>query len=79
MSSNKMGPVRWQNLVRIFEAEGFTKDRQRGSHIIMVKEGIKRPLVIPTYQNISPQIINANCKSAGITRARYIELVKELG
>ena len=79
MSNTKMGPVRWQVLVQIFEAVGFTEDRQSGSHIIMVKEGIKRPLVIPKYPNVGLDIIKANCKTAGITRKQYLELAEAVG
>ena len=74
---NKIVPAPWRTLVRIFEAEGFTKDRQKGSHIIMVKSGIKRPLVIPKYKAVGVPIIQSNCKTAGMSRERYLELLEE--
>jgi len=45
-------PVRYAQLVRVFERDGFTFRRQRGDHLIYTKPGVKRPLVIPMYQEI---------------------------
>ena len=42
-------PIHYQQLVRVFELEGFLYDRQVGDHLIYTKEGLKRPLVIPMY------------------------------
>jgi predicted RNA binding protein YcfA (HicA-like mRNA interferase family) len=45
-------PVHYTTLVRVFERDGFRFDRQRGDHLIFVKPGVKRPLVIPAYEEI---------------------------
>ena len=39
-------PVSYQILVRVFERDGFRFARQSGDHLIYVKPGVKRPLVI---------------------------------
>lgn len=40
-------PVHFRDLIRVFEADGFSFDRQEGDHRIYIKPGLKRPLVIP--------------------------------
>jgi len=73
-----LGPIHWRTLKRVFEFEGFEVARTRGSHIIMTKRGVKRPVVIPRYSEIRAPIIRASLKTAGISVARFRELVSRL-
>ncbi len=45
---SKITPIDYRKLIRIFELEGFKVSRQKGDHVSMVKEGVKRPLIIKT-------------------------------
>ncbi len=72
----KLTPTDWSTLVRIFEADGFRKVRQKGSHISMKKSGVKRPVVIKKSKNVSVDNIKSNMKTAGMSRERYFELLK---
>jgi predicted RNA binding protein YcfA (HicA-like mRNA interferase family) len=74
----KLTSVSWQTLVRIFEADGFKADRTRGSHIVMTKPGILRPVVIPKYDELGPDIILSNLRTAKMSRERYFELLNKL-
>lgn len=67
--------MKWATLVRIFEAVGFTVDRQRGSHIIMVKAGTLRPVVIPQHRAVGVPIIQNNLTTAQLSREQYFELL----
>lgn len=73
---DKLTPTDWNTLVRIFEADGFTKKRQKGSHISMSKTGISRPVVIPQEKDVAVHVIRGNMKTAGMSRKRYFELLK---
>lgn len=42
-------PVDWQTLERFFVTAGFRFARHEGSHRSYVREGVSRPVVIPTY------------------------------
>ena len=66
----------WKTLVRIFEADGFKVERQKGAHIIMSKEGTPRPLVIPQRQRVSIHIVKSNMRTADMSRERYMKLLK---
>lgn len=69
-------PVDYKALVKVFEQDGFTFDRQHGDHLIYVKHGVKRPLVIPTYKEIPVFIIKNLLRTSGMSRERYLELLK---
>jgi predicted RNA binding protein YcfA (HicA-like mRNA interferase family) len=76
MPKRKIRPVHYTTLVRIFELDGFEVRRQRGDHIIMVKPGVKRPVVIKTSPRRVPVIhIRTNMTTAGMSRERYFELL----
>ena len=73
----KFSPVDWKTLERVFLAAGFHFVRQEGSHRSYVKEGIARPVVIPTYREIPVFIIRNNLKTASISREDYLRLLDE--
>jgi predicted RNA binding protein YcfA (HicA-like mRNA interferase family) len=52
-------PVHFQSLIRVFEQDGFRFDRQAGDHLIYVKVGVRRPLVIPMYRAVPVFIVKA--------------------
>jgi predicted RNA binding protein YcfA (HicA-like mRNA interferase family) len=64
----RLGPVDCQTLVRFFEDHGFRRERQRGSHLTMVKQGVHRPVVIPMHSDVYPPIILSNLRTAGLSR-----------
>lgn len=72
----KISPVSYKKLVKVFEAEGFKKVRQKGDHLIYTKESVLRPIVIPAYKEVPVFIIKNNLKAAGISRERYFKLLK---
>lgn len=68
-------PVPYTTLVRIFERDGFAFHRQHGDHLIYTKAGVKRPLVIPIYQEVPVFIIKNLLRTSGMSRERYFELL----
>ncbi len=69
-------PVPYQILIRVFEQDGFSYDRTEGDHLIYVKPGIRRPLVIPMYREVPVFIIKNLLRTSGMSRDRYF-LLKE--
>ena len=53
--------------VRVFEKPGWEVARQRGSHIIMVKEGEMVTLSIPDHKEIAKGTLRSLIRTAGIT------------
>ena len=71
-----IAPVHFKKLVRAFELSGFVLDRTEGDHLVYVKKGTKRPVVIPTYKQVPVFIIKNNLRSAKISREEYFQLLK---
>jgi predicted RNA binding protein YcfA (HicA-like mRNA interferase family) len=74
-----MPPLRsvdYRTLAKVFEQDGFTFHRQRGDHLIYTKPGVKRPLVIPMYKELPVFIIKNLLRTAGMSRERYFDLLK---
>lgn len=69
-------PVHYRKLVKVFERSGFTLDRQEGDHLIYIKQGIKRPIVVPMYKEVPVFIIKNNLRSAEISRTDFFHLLK---
>jgi predicted RNA binding protein YcfA (HicA-like mRNA interferase family) len=67
----------YRTLVKVFEQDGFAFNRQHGDHLIYTKAGVKRPLVIPMYQQVPVFIIKNLLRTAGMTRERYFDLLKD--
>ena len=76
-STGKLTPVGWHTLVRIFEADGFSVEREKGSHLSLTKPGVLRPVIIPKYSEIGRDIIQNNMRTAGMSRKRYFELLND--
>ncbi len=73
----RLAPQHYRILVKIFERAGFPVKRTHGSHIIMNKPGVDRPLVIPKYERVNVDIIEANLRTAKMSREEYFDLLRE--
>jgi predicted RNA binding protein YcfA (HicA-like mRNA interferase family) len=74
----RITPVHWHRLERIFLAAGFRFVRQRGSHRAYVKQGLSRPVIIPTYEEVPVAIIRNNLKTAGHFQRGILQTAREL-
>lgn len=75
----RLHPVSVETLIRVFEADGWVRTRQKGSHLSLTKPGHKRPLVIPTNKKEAEVwLIRTNLRTAGMDRGRYFELLERV-
>lgn len=72
---SRITPIHYKKLVKVFEYLNFHLDRQEGDHLVYIKNGIKRPVVIPMYNDIPIFIIKNDIKSAGISRSEYVRIL----
>jgi len=80
MSDQKIVPIHYSLLIRVFQYDGFTIRRRKGDHVIMTKPGINRPLVIKTNPKLVPVThIRTNMTTAGMSRERYFEILSQIG
>ncbi len=75
--SPRIGPVHWKVLECVFLRVGFQFERQRGDHRVYTRPDCLRPIVIPTYNEIDPDIILSNMRTAGMGRDEYFRLLRD--
>ncbi len=61
--------------VRVFEKLGWEAARQRGSHIILVKEGEIATLSVPDHKEIAKGTLRSLIRSAGLTVEAFVQEV----
>jgi predicted RNA binding protein YcfA (HicA-like mRNA interferase family) len=64
-----------ESAVRAFRRAGWAVDRQRGSHIIMIKAGHPASLSIPQHRELAPGTLRALIRAAGITVEQFLDLL----
>ena len=72
----KITPTDYKTQVKIFELAGCKYMRTRGDHLIYHHAEAIRPVVIPKYNEIPVFVIKNNMKVIGLSRERYLELLK---
>ena len=60
---------------RAFEGDGWVFDRQEGSHMVLVKDGITENLSIPNHRELPKGTLRKLISRAGLTRDEFIELL----
>lgn len=71
----RITPVGWRTLEKVFLADGFVLEREKGSHRVYSKPSVSRPVVIPKYKELGVDIIKSNMRTAGMSNRRYFNLL----
>lgn len=61
-----------RQVVRIFVKLGWEIARQRGSHIILVREGHPATLSVPDHRKVARGTLRALIRRAGLTPEEFI-------
>jgi len=62
--------------VKAFERDGWTKARQRGSHVIMVKDGSMATLSVPDHKEVAKGTLRSLIRASGLSADEFIKLAK---
>lgn len=73
----RITPIHWKVLECIVLKCGFIFDRQKSSHRLYTKPNVKRPITIPTYNEILVDIIQSTIRTSQISRTKYFELLNQ--
>jgi predicted RNA binding protein YcfA (HicA-like mRNA interferase family) len=65
--------LRPREVVRAFEKLGWGVARQRGSHIILTKEGHIATLSVPNHPEVARGTLRSLISRAGITLEEFLE------
>ena len=64
-----------RKVVRVFENLGWQVARQRGSHVIMVKDSEIASLSIPDHKEVAKGTLRSLIRTAGITVDEFVSEV----
>lgn len=64
-----------REIVRAFERDGWILVRQRGSHMIMVKESLPVTLSIPDHREVAKGTLRSLIRSSGLTVESFVVLL----
>lgn len=65
--------VSGRKAVRAFEKLGWQVARQRGSHIVLVKEGEMATLSVPDHRELAKGTLRSLIRAAGITVDEFVQ------
>lgn len=65
--------LRGRQVVQAFEKLGWRVARQRGSHVIMVKDGERATLSIPDHDEVARGTLRSLIRSAGSTIEAFVQ------
>jgi predicted RNA binding protein YcfA (HicA-like mRNA interferase family) len=64
-----------REVVRALGKDGWHMVRQRGSHMILVKEGHTATLSVPDHREVAKGTLRSLIRSSGLTVEEFIALV----
>lgn len=74
----RLAPVDWRTFEKFLFAVGCKYVRAKGDHRVYWREGLTRPVIIKTVHDLGPDIIMANLRTLGISRADYLRILETL-
>ena len=64
-------------VVKVFGRDGWELARQKGSHMILVKEGSWATLSVPDHREIAPGTLRSLIRASGLTVEAFLALTKK--
>ena len=64
-----------ERAVRAFLQAGWTRDRQVGSHVILVKPGHAAVLSVPLHREIAPGTLRALIRVSGMSVQQFQDIL----
>ncbi len=71
----KLPAISGADAVKTFCRDGWRFDRQRGSHVVLLKEGRSASLSIPQHRELAPGTLRSLIRAAGLTVDTFCELL----
>ena len=74
----RLPTLKYRKVIKVLMKIGFTKARQTGSHLILVKKDVKKIVTVPVHSNrdIKRGTLMAIIKQAGLTVKDFLDLLK---
>jgi predicted RNA binding protein YcfA (HicA-like mRNA interferase family) len=72
---SKLPLLSWRDVVKALARAGFQVARQKGSHLILVKDDAVVP--VPKHEEIKRGLLLEIIAEAGLTKEEFLRLVKQ--
>ena len=66
----------WREVVKVLAKAGFQVARQKGSHLILIKD--EHIVPVPKHKEIKRGLLMEIIAEAGLTREEFLKLLKEI-
>jgi predicted RNA binding protein YcfA (HicA-like mRNA interferase family) len=74
--SGQVPALSGKDVRKAFESDGWELARQRGSHMILVKEGSMATLSVPNHKTVAKGTLRSLIRAAGLTVDEFLSLTK---
>ncbi len=64
-----------ERAVRAFLKAGWTRDRQVGSHVILIKPGYPAVLSVPLHREVAPGTLRALIRVSGMSVQQFQDML----
>ena len=64
-----------ERAVRTFLRAGWTRDRQAGSHVILIKPGPPTVLSVPLHREVAPGTLRALIRASGMSVQQFQDML----
>ena len=66
-----------RSVVKAFSRDGWELVRQKGSHMVLVKEGSWATLSVPDHREVAPGTLRSLIRASGLTVEAFVALTKK--
>ena len=70
----KLVPVSGTEAVRKLAKDGWEVSRQKGSHVMMVKDDYRWTISVPQHRELGPGLLRSLIRQAGLSVSEFNEL-----
>ena len=71
----RLGNISGKEAVKAFQKAGWTPIGQVGSHLVLVKSGVKANLSVPQHKELSVGTLRALIRNTGMTIDEFLALL----
>jgi predicted RNA binding protein YcfA (HicA-like mRNA interferase family) len=71
----KLPVVSGADALKAFQQAGWRVDRQRGSHVVLLKPGHVASLSVPQHPELAPGTLRALIRAAGMSVDEFVALL----
>lgn len=65
-----------EETIRVLKKAGWIQDRQRGSHVTLIKEGMAVVWTVPLHRELGPGLLRSLIRKAGLTVTEFQEFLE---